>query len=205
MSATSAAPLFGNWAEIVEKIQNGEAAAVEDLYSALSGLTRAGFVRRVDPQQAEDRLHEVLVIVLQTIRAGGLRDPSRLMGFVRTVMRRRVAAYIRAAIEGRHLVSFDVIEPATRTEASPEERTAHREQVRAVHKAMRGLRARDREILLRFYYLEQSPSRICAEMGLTSTQFRLYKSRALARCSEIANRKRTVRVSPPSRFESRTG
>jgi hypothetical protein len=40
---------------------------------------------------------------------------------------------------------------------------------------------KDREILDRFYVQEQLPERICDEMKLSITQFRLLKSRAKAR------------------------
>ena len=50
---------------------------------------------------------------------------------------------------------------------------------------LNALTARDREMLLRFYVREQSPDQICAEMGITETQFRLVKSRAKARFAEL--------------------
>lgn len=45
---------------------------------------------------------------------------------------------------------------------------------------------RDREILVSFFLLDRSPEEICAQMGLTETQFRLLKSRAKARFAELA-------------------
>ena len=44
---------------------------------------------------------------------------------------------------------------------------------------------RDRTVLLRFYVDEQRPERICSEMDLTATQFRLLKSRAKARFTSL--------------------
>src|SRR5579862_5646642 len=91
----------GRWAEIVEKIRSDDESGVEELYSALREGARNKLFRLVGPQSVEDRLHEVLLIVLEVIRSGELRDPERLMGFVRTVTRRQVAAHIRGAITGR--------------------------------------------------------------------------------------------------------
>jgi hypothetical protein len=48
---------------------------------------------------------------------------------------------------------------------------------------------RDREILTRFYLMEQSQERICRDMNLTDTQFRLLKSRAKARFGEMGRKK----------------
>ena len=61
-----------------------------------------------------------------------------------------------------------------------------------VEAALSRLVERDREILTRYYLHEQSQDRICAEMGLTETQFRLLKSRAKARLGEL-NRELTTR------------
>jgi DNA-directed RNA polymerase specialized sigma24 family protein len=56
-------------------------------------------------------------------------------------------------------------------------------------KVLRGLSARDREVLTRFYLHEQSQEQICREMNLTGTQFRLMKSRAKARFGELGRRR----------------
>ena len=55
-------------------------------------------------------------------------------------------------------------------------------------KVLRGISARDREILTRFYLYEQTQEQICAEMNLSETQFRLLKSRAKARFGELGKR-----------------
>ncbi len=47
--------------------------------------------------------------------------------------------------------------------------------------AVRRLGPVDRELLTRFYLMEQSQQQICSEMGLTDTQFRLIKSGAMAK------------------------
>ncbi len=59
---------------------------------------------------------------------------------------------------------------------------------------------RDREFLTRFYSLGQSQSQICAQMGLTDTQYRLLKSRAENRYDQelIKGRLSRTRVSAPN-------
>ncbi len=52
-----------------------------------------------------------------------------------------------------------------------------------------GISGRDREILTRFYLMEQSQQQICDQMCLTETQFRLLKSRAKARFGELGKRR----------------
>jgi hypothetical protein len=49
------------------------------------------------------------------------------------------------------------------------------------------LPARQREILTRFYLNEETGEDICRDMGLTKTQFRLAKSRAKMRLTEMGD------------------
>jgi DNA-directed RNA polymerase specialized sigma24 family protein len=58
-----------------------------------------------------------------------------------------------------------------------------------MRKILAKMKARDREILTRFYLHEQPPEQIQREMGLTLTQFNLYKSRAKNRLTELVHRK----------------
>jgi RNA polymerase sigma-70 factor, ECF subfamily len=122
-----------HWARVVQNIQGGlggqPRAAMEELYSALTSGVRATLLRAIEPQSVEDRLHEILVIVLEAIRRGELREPGRLMGFVRTVTRRRVVAHIRSAsFQRRRFVTVDHAEPKAPVEDNPERRAERREQ-----------------------------------------------------------------------------
>ena len=53
---------------------------------------------------------------------------------------------------------------------------------------MRAMSLREREILTRFYLLEQPPESICKEMRISMTQFRLMKSRAKGRFGALGRR-----------------
>jgi DNA-directed RNA polymerase specialized sigma24 family protein len=187
------------WIALVEQITSGDARGVEELYLVLSEHARARLGQAVHRSSVEDALHEVLVIVLEAIRTGGLRDPRRLMGFVKTVTQRRAVAHIRYAIfRRRRFVTAEGPEPRAPWRDSPESRLAARERELRAEKLLRRLSVRDREILERFYLREQPAEQICGEMQLTETQFCLFKSRAIARCCAIAS------ITPPSRSGSRS-
>jgi RNA polymerase sigma-70 factor (ECF subfamily) len=184
------------WSDIVEKIRRGDDSGMQELYAVLSDGVRAGLARSVGTQAMEDRLHEIVVIVLQAIQDGDLRDPERLMGFVRTVTRRRVIAHIRgAAFQRQRFVTVTGAEPCASFDQNPELCAARRQQIDRAKTVLGKLGHRDREILDRFYFLEQSPKQICGEMNLSSTQFRLFKSRAIARCFDLAHPPRYLRPS----------
>ena len=177
-----------SWSEFVEQIRSGNEQSMDGVYAAVSDCARAGLIRSVDPQSVDDHVQEVLIIVLGAIRRGELRDPECLKGFVRTVTRRQASLYIRGAIaRRRRIVEIELAHPASPSGESPEARLAFRERVAAVKAALEKLCARDRDILLRFYYQDQKSEHICREMRLSATQFRLYKSRALAKCFQLTD------------------
>jgi RNA polymerase sigma factor (sigma-70 family) len=130
------------------------------------------------------------VIVAQAIQRGELRDPERLMGFVRTVVRRQVAAHIDGAIETRkYQTEFDPAMTIADRTATPEQSAIDHEHQDVAMRILRSIPQRDREILVRFYLQEQTPAQICKDMELSETQFRLIKSRAKARFGELAKRR----------------
>ena len=186
-------------ADLVNRIRDGDSEGAAELYSTLSGAAMPRLSRTVDYQLVEDKFHDIVVTVLEAIQDGSLREPSRLMGFARTVTRRGVAAHIRHKItQRRRVVQMGPGEFATPSATSPERASIERERLDVLRTALRNLQPRDREILARFYLDEQAPQKICSEMGLTTTQFRLYKSRAVARCSKYVQRGVAVTEHNPS-------
>jgi RNA polymerase sigma factor (sigma-70 family) len=140
-------------------------------------------------QSVEDRVHEVYVITVRAIREGKVREPEHLAGFVRTVAVRQVCDEIRrAGLDRRRCVATDDDAPLPSQAKNPEDLAIENERRERMARTLRSLRPRDREILRRFYLECQTPAFICEEMGLTETQFRLMKSRAKARLTELGRR-----------------
>ncbi len=179
-----------DWPLLVQQIQRGDSAGMEHLYRIFGRGIRFYLCRQLGPQDLEDRFHDTFVIVVQAIQRGELREPERLMGFVRTIVRRQVAAHIDDAVHRRREeVEIDNGARLAAPAGDPEE-TAIREQRRELMKRiLQRMASRDREILTRFYLYEQTQEQICEEMSLTETQFRLLKSRAKARFGDLGKRK----------------
>ncbi len=83
-----------DWSVLVAQIKAGDDAGMEHLYRLFSRGIRYYLCRQLGPQELEDKVHDTFLIVVHAIRKGDLREPERLMGFVRTVVRRQVAAYM---------------------------------------------------------------------------------------------------------------
>jgi RNA polymerase sigma factor (sigma-70 family) len=112
------------------------------------------------------------------------------MGYVRTVVKRQIAASIDIAVQQRRTrANFeDSMFSLSDWRDNPERSALARQRAEIARKVLNGVSRRDREILKRFYVLEQSQEQICADMGLSYNQFRLLKSRAKARFGELGRK-----------------
>src|ERR1022692_1830123 len=90
-----------SWRELVERVRSGDPAGVVDLYRLFSTGIRFYLCRHVRPQDLDDKVHDLFMIVVQSIQTGDLREPDRLMGYVRTIVRRQVAARIDNVVQAR--------------------------------------------------------------------------------------------------------
>jgi RNA polymerase sigma factor (sigma-70 family) len=179
-----------SWAPIVDGIRTGDPAAVEELYEIFAKGIRFLLWRRLGQQDLDDRVHDIFLMVVQSIQRGELREPERLMGYVRTVVRRQTAGYIEGAMTTRRRqIAIDGTAPIRDRAPSPERRAIEEENSAVAMRVLRSLPQRDRDVLIRFYLHEQPADQICAEMGITETQFRLIKSRAKSRYSELLRRR----------------
>jgi len=187
---TVPADAYGAWVELVGRIQSGETDGMEDLYRLFSRGIRFYLCRQLGPQELDDKVHDTFLVVVQAIRRGELREPQRLMGFVRTIVRRQVAAHIDKVVASRKdQTDLDSNIRVADPRSNPEEAAIFHQRNDIIHRVLAELSQRDREILNRFYLLEQSQDQICLEMTLSETQFRLLKSRAKARFGELGKKK----------------
>jgi RNA polymerase sigma-70 factor, ECF subfamily len=195
-----------DWPELVSRIQCGDDSGMEDLYRLFARGIRFYLCRQLGVQELDDKVHDTFLIVVQAIRRGDLREPDRLMGFVRTVVRRQVAAYIDQVVHSRRdELHLDVGVRVVDGRRNPEQNMAFQQKVDFMIEILSQLSERDREILNRFYLQEESQEEICQVMSLTETQFRLLKSRAKARFGELGKRKLQQKMLVPffSRVSSR--
>ncbi len=179
-----------NWALLVSRIRAGDDSAMTELYQIFARGIRYYLCRQLGPQELDDKVHDTFLIVVQAVRRGDLREPERLMGFVRTIVRRQVAAYIEDAVHRRREQAE--MDPGIRLvdqASTPEQNAMDRQRRELVQSVLGRMSSRDREILTRFYLYEQPQEQICDEMSLSETQFRLLKSRAKARFGELGKRK----------------
>lgn len=190
-----AAQVYAGWAQLVERIRFSQTDGMAELYHLFSKGVRFYLCRQLGIQELDDKVHDIFVVVVQAIRRGELREPERLMGFVRTVVRRQVAAHIDKAVQARReQMDLDASARVPDPNGNPEEVAIFNQKEDLVRRILAELSSRDREILTRFYLDEESQEEICAVMILTETQFRLLKSRAKSRFGELGKKKLAQRT-----------
>ena len=178
-----------DWGRLVRRVQAADADGLDELYSLFGRGIRLQLCRQLGPHELDDRVHDTFLLVLHAVQKGDLRDPERLMAFVRTIVRRQVAVYISDLVEKRK----EQVAPESGAELSdcsknPEQSVISNEARHLIDEVLARLTDRDREILTRFYLHEQTAEEVCAQMDLNENQFRLLKSRAKARFGMIGKK-----------------
>lgn len=184
-----------DWASLVERIRSGDASADAELCGKLGSFR--WYLKRNMNGDDEDAFQELMMDLLIRIRRGDLREPARLIGFARVVARRKVAAYIDGQIQSRQSQqTVDNLPWLADSGESPETAAIRREREEIIGRILEALPVREREILQRFYLLGHDAGRICAEMSLTYTQFRLIKTRVKARFTMLCANRLAARRGP---------
>jgi len=134
-------------------------------------------------QEADDVLHEAFLAVWRMSRRQLIEHP---IGYIKGVIRFMLCQYIRTLCGKRRGVELDdrYPPPLHVKPVTPEQLHAKAECRALAMRTLDTLCARDREILTRFYFEEQSCGQVQKEMHLTETQYRLMKSRAKNKTAE---------------------
>ena len=166
---------------LVDGVRAGAGTAEEDLYRLVSEATTVRLSRCGVPRaDAEDSAHDTFLIVLGAIQSGGLREPGRLMGFIKVVLHRQADGHITSMMRARQRsVSLDHVSLRDRG-LDPEHEVIDHELLGMVHRALAGMRPRSREVIVRSYLQEQTNARVRSEMGMTEVQHRNLKHCALS-------------------------
>jgi len=188
-----------NPAELVARIRAGDHTAEEELVARYSRGILLILRRAAGFQPAADDLYQdVFLRAVEKIRAGEVRDPERLSGFITSLARNMAIDYFR---RNPPLDSLTDSAPSLSFRdrgTGPLDRVLRIEDARCVRQVMAELpSARDRQLLFSFYLDGEDKERICANLRLTSLQFNRVLHRARERFRELYQR--TARPAPRER------
>lgn len=178
----------GDEARLVERIRSGDQDAEGDLYRRYQrGIFI--FLRRkgIPEDTAEDILQDAITIVIQAIKAGKLRDPSRLSGFVLGVVKHLLLTYHRKQSRVVQVTEAHERIPVPPTQYNVLERKQDAQNVRRVIQELKS--QRDRQVLIRYYLEDESKEKICQDLGISSTHFSSVLYRAHKRFRDLFEKK----------------
>jgi RNA polymerase sigma-70 factor, ECF subfamily len=173
-------------AGLVSRIRAGERSAEDELVRRFSRGVSIIIGQSVADPAAADVYQETFRLALVKVRAGEVRDPERLGGFIAGIARSLVIEHFRAAarFKGRHEGEPDRQLPSP--EPSQLDRLLRKERAALARLVLSELPSdRDRKILYRFYIEDDEKEDICADLGIGALHFNHVISRARQRYKKI--------------------
>jgi RNA polymerase sigma-70 factor (ECF subfamily) len=172
-----ASRLDGDLAREVASAKAGSAAAAEgELYRRFARRVRLFGLRHLrDDMAADDLAQQVMLIAIERLRAGEIRNPDEIGSFILSTSR-MVASGLRRTERRRHGLHqrVDVGEPI---DMPADERLFDADRIRP---CLASLRERERTILLLTFYAERPSTEIAEKMGMSAVAVRVARHRAVA-------------------------
>ncbi len=160
-----------------------DAAAEAELCKRFAPRVRLFALRHLrNDAAAADLVQEVLIIVLQKLRGGGLRDAGRLAAFILGVARQCSVDWRRNATRRERLLdTFPVDLPSLIQEVSEPLDT---ERLRS---CLEGLPERERAVLFMSFYDDHPAETVGSELGLSVANVRVIRHRGIHHLRECMN------------------
>jgi len=180
MTGPDAAPFVdrpdGDLAREVASAPAGHAAAAEgELYRRFARRVRLFGLRYLrDGMAADDLAQQVMLIAIERLRAGEIRNPDEIGSFILSTSR-MVATGLRRTERRRQDIHMrvEVTEP---TAMPRDERFFDADRIRP---CLASMRERERTILLLTFYAERTAVDIAGTMGMTAGAVRVARHRAV--------------------------
>jgi RNA polymerase sigma-70 factor, ECF subfamily len=163
-----------------------DSAAETELYRRLAPRARLYGLRHLrDPHAAHDLMQQVLLMTLERLRAGKLREPERIASFV-LGMCRMVVLEIRRGTWRRETLLETYGHTAEAIEA-PEPLALGADKLAA---CLQDLAERERTVVVLTFFAGKSGDEVAKELGLSAGNVRVIRHRALTRLRECMDGRR---------------
>jgi len=161
----------------------GEEEAVLTVQGWIEAIVRGGNWRFADP---ESLVQEILIQLLEIVRAGKVHSPGGFLKLVRTTARYRSVDAYYAQRRQRDRESPDaLLETRPAREEDPGQRLEHAERADLLIYIFQRLPEACRDLWKRVYHHRQSAAQAAAELGITPNNLRVRLHRCLQRAREI--------------------
>ena len=183
-------PLTASDGELARSIASAPGAAQaeeSELYRRFAPRVRLyGRKHLRNEAAAEDLAQQVLLVTLERLRAGEVRNPDEIGSFILGTSRMLAGSTERKA---RRHEALTAQFHAPELYAEPSEASV---DIAAVERCLHVIAERDRRVLVLTFYAEKTSSEIAGELGVTSTVVRVARHRALERLRECVQGARQV-------------
>jgi RNA polymerase sigma-70 factor (ECF subfamily) len=162
--------------DLVRRIGSGDDRAAEgELFRRMAPRIRLYGLRHLrDGASADDLTQQVLMTVLESLRAGRLREPEKLASFVLGTCRMTVLDLRRgAARRQRLMVEFGAELPVVTEPVTPSldgERLG---------RCLQGLKERERSVVIMTFFDERTGADVADFLGLSEANVRVVRHRAI--------------------------
>ena len=162
-------------------------AAEAELYRRLAPRVRLYGLRHLrNAAAADDLMQQVLLMTLERLRAGKLRQPEKLASFVLGMCRMVVLELRRGTARREGLLrmygdtseAIESPEPCDRDEAK-------------LAGCLEGLPERERSVLVMVFFADQPADAVARELGLSAGNARVIRHRALVKLRECMGQRET--------------
>lgn len=179
--------------QLAEQIREGQPEAEAALVERYARGVRIVLQRHTRTRvEAEDLFQDTFRLAVVKLRAGELRDASKLSGFLSSLARNLATEHYRKAIRRKTDANSEAVEAESgngdhaQAHGSPLRDLLRSEEAQLVRRTLEELGTeRDREILFRFYLADEDKDTIAADHGLSSLQFNRVLHRARQRYKEL--------------------
>ena len=157
-----------------------DSAAEAELYGRLAPRVRLYGRRHLrDPNTADDLVQQVLVMTLESLRTGKVREPARITSFVLGACRMTVLEWRRGSRRREALLAeWGGAEEAY---VAPEPLALEGERLAA---CLESLSERERTVVVMTFFSDSPAQQVGTQLGLAAGNVRVIRHRALGRLRE---------------------
>jgi RNA polymerase sigma-70 factor (ECF subfamily) len=175
----------GQVARAIASAPPGAAPGEEsELYRRFARRVRLyGLKHLRDDAAADDLAQEVLLVTIERLRAGEVRNPDEIGSFILGTSRMLADAAGRKARRRENLMA-QFHTPALYVEPAVESG-----DIAVVERCLHALTDRDRRVLILTFYADKPSGQIAEDLGVTATAVRVARHRALERLRQCVHRR----------------
>lgn len=187
--------------DLIERIRAGQKSAESELVRRYSRPIMLMLEQRTgDIQRAEDIHQDTFRIAIERLRTTGIDNPSRIAAFLHKTAINVLIGDYRKEARRQTYADTERIHRHTDTTSDQLRQLIRDEADHAIRATIQELNsARDRELLYRFYILQQEKSVLCKTLDLSEEHFDRVISRARKRFRQLIEKKH---LSPIERGDS---